>query len=69
MMQRKCTALSFALSTGAKLRLGDQVYLVTRVDPLETGHTAAPGTIIAETDLGFTLQVADGSVQVQATPA
>lgn len=68
-IQRKCTALSFALSTGAKLRLGDQVYLVTRVDPLETGHTAAPGTIISETDLGFTLQVADGSVHVQATPA
>lgn len=67
-MQRKCTALSFALSTGAKLRLGDQVYLVTRVDPLDAAQLAAPGTIIEQTDRGLTLQVADGCVQIQATP-
>jgi methionyl-tRNA formyltransferase len=67
-MQRKCTALSFALSTGAKLRLGDQVYLVTRVDPLNAAQVAAPGTIIEQTDRGLTLQVADGCVQIQATP-
>jgi methionyl-tRNA formyltransferase len=67
-MQRKCTALSFALSTGAKLRLGDQVYLVTRVDPLDAAQVAAPGTIIEQTDRGLTLQVADGCVQIQATP-
>lgn len=67
-MQRKCTALSFVLSTGAKLRLGDQVYLVTRVDPLDAAQVAAPGTIIEQTDRGLTLQVADGCVQIQATP-
>lgn len=67
-MQRKCTALSFVSSIDAKLRLGDQVYLVTRVDPLDAAQVAAPGTIIEQTDSGFTLQVADGCVQIQATP-
>jgi len=64
-MQRKCTALN--LFAAAKLRLGDQVYLVTRVDPLDDVTTAPPGTVMEQTDQDFTLQVADGRVRIQAT--
>jgi methionyl-tRNA formyltransferase len=64
--QRKCTALSL-FRPAAKLRIDEQVYLLTRVDQVDDQTTAAPGTISEQTDQGFVLQVADGRVQVQAS--
>lgn len=65
-MQRKCTALNL-FGPAAKIRLADQVYQVARVDPLDDGQVAPPGTRTEQTDQGFTLQVADGAVRIQAT--
>ncbi len=65
-IQRKSTALNI-LAPAAKLRLGDQAYLVARVDPLEDVSAAALGTILDQSEQGFILQVADGAVRVQAT--
>lgn len=64
--QRKCTALNL-FRPAAKLRSGDQVYLLTRVDQMDDQMAAAPGTITEQTDQGFVLQVADGRVRVQAS--
>lgn len=65
-LQRKCAALNL-FAPAAKLQLGDQAYLVARLDPLDDTTTTAPGTISDQNDQGFTLQVADGQVRVQAT--
>ena len=65
-MQRKCTALNL-FAPAAKLRLGAQVYLVARVDPLDDAQEVPQGTIIEQTEQGFTLQIADGRVRIQAT--
>lgn len=68
MLQRKVTGLNLLGSPTAKLRLGDQSYLVTRLDPLPEAISAAPGSILQQTDDGFIVAVADGSVRIQATP-
>lgn len=65
-LQRKCAALNL-FSPAAKLQLGTQAYLVARLDPLDDTVATAPGTISEQSDQGFTLQVADGRVRVQAT--
>lgn len=65
-IQRKCTALNL-FGPAAKLQLGDQAYLVARVTALDDLTTAAPGAISDQSAEGFTLQVADGRVRVQAT--
>ena len=65
-LQRKCTALNL-FGPAAKVRLDDQTYLLARVDQVDDQVAAAPGTITAQTDQGFVLQVADGRVRVQAS--
>lgn len=65
-IQRKTTALSL-FSAAAKLRLGEDVYLVARIDPLDETSTTAPGTVVEQTEQGFVLQVADGLVRASAT--
>jgi methionyl-tRNA formyltransferase len=65
-IQRKCSALNL-FSPSAKLQIDDQAYLVARIDPLDDATAAPPGTRSEQSDQGFTLQVADGRVRVQAT--
>lgn len=65
-MQCKATALNMIGTPTAKLRLGEQVYLVARVEPLPDA-AGKPGTISQQTADGFTLAVADGAVRIQAT--
>lgn len=65
-LQRKCAALNL-FAPAAKLQLGDHAYLVARVDALDDTTAAPVGTISDQRDQGFTLQVADGQVRVQAT--
>lgn len=65
-LQRKCAALNL-FSPAAKLQLDTQAYLVARLDPLDDATAAPPGTISEQSDQGFTMQVADGRVRVQAT--
>lgn len=67
-IQCKTTALNMIGTPAAKLRLGDQVYLVSRVEPLPDAAPGAPGTISQQTAESFILTVADGLVRVQATP-
>ena len=66
-LQRKATALNLLGAPTAKLRLGEQAYLVTRLDPIANAPTATPGSVLNRTDDGFALAVADGAVQVKAT--
>lgn len=65
-LQRQCTALNL-FAPAAKLQVDDQTYLVARLDPLDETMGAAPGMISDQTEQGFTVQVADGRVRVQAT--
>lgn len=65
-IQRKCSALNL-FAPAAKLQLGDQAYLVARVDTLDDMTATAPGTLSNQSAENFTLQVADGRVRVQAT--
>lgn len=65
-LQRKCTALNLFRPT-AKVKLGNQAYLLARVDALDDATPAPPGTISEQNEQGFILQVADGRVRVQAT--
>jgi methionyl-tRNA formyltransferase len=66
-MQCKTTALNMMGSPAAKIRLGEQAYLVATADPLPDVTTNAPGTVSQQTPDGFTLAVADGMVRIQAT--
>lgn len=65
-LQRKCAALNL-FAPAAKVQLGDQAYLIARLDALDDTTATAPGTISEQSDQGFILQVADGRVRVQAT--
>ena len=65
-LQRQCAALNL-FAPAAKLQRDGQAYLVARLDPLDDTMTAAPGTISEQSEQGFTWQVADGRVRVQAT--
>lgn len=65
-LQCKVTALNLLGPPIAKLRLGEQAYLVARVDPLADAPPGEPGTIRNQTAEGFELSVANGVVRVQA---
>lgn len=65
-LQCKTTALNLLGPPIAKLRLGEQVYQVARIDPLSEPASGAPGTISNSTREGFDLCVADGLVRVTA---
>ena len=66
-LQRKVAALN-AFYPAARAHLGEQGWVIERLERADTGAAAAPGTILDRTDGGMIVAVGDSAVQVVARP-
>ena len=63
---RKVTALNLFAPRSAKARIAGEPYRVERVEPLPDARAQSPGAVIARTEDGFVIGVANGSVRVSS---
>lgn len=65
-IQRKVTALNFGPEKLAKVRLGDEAFMVTAVELLpQQPPAASPGECLAKNEESLLMQAADGPVRLQ----